>query len=286
MPCEYCDRAFQRIIFAEFYTFTYSVFEMINNITAAIKRTLKTILWRVPIFQYCYLLNNPFKIYEWVRMNNHLEIDKKAVVLDLGCGNGTQTIRNARKFQTIIGIDPNGSSIAVAKDKLCSIKCRSGEIQFFNKTIENMNFRAQYFDGVVSYCVLEHINNYEDVLSEIYRILKPDGWVLLSVDSLSVINDINLLDKHREEHHVIKYFKSREIEELLAKKGFKDIKVEPLLKSRFAEKLFKAGIMNSFRFPRGAGLIYTVLLFITERFNRRNNEGLFILVKAYVRAQS
>ena len=111
--------------------------------------------------------------------------------------------------------------------------------------------------------------------------MRTGGYVLLSVDSLSVINDTNLLDNHREDHHVIKYFKIREIEELLAKKGFKDIKVEPILKSIFAEKLFKAGIMNSFWFPRIAGLVYTVLLYITERFNSRDNEGIFLLVKAY-----
>ena len=114
--------------------------------------------------------------------------------------------------------------------------------------------------------------------------MRTGGVVLLSVDSLSVINDTYLLDKHREDHRVITYFKIREIEELLAKKGFKDIKVEPILKSRFAENLFKAGIMNSFRFPRLAGLVYTVLLFITERFNRRNNDGIFLLVKAYISA--
>ena len=213
-------------------------------------------------------------------MNIHLGVNKKAIVLDLGCGNGTQTILNAGRFQKIIGIDPDKQSIELANAKW-QFSQRRERIQFFADTLENMHFQTHFFDGIVSYCVFEHIPNYKEVLSEFYRILKPGGWLLLSIDSLSVIVEPFLLAKHKSEHHVEKYFKISEIEELLEKQGFENVMVEPKLLSRFAEKLFIKGIINHFRYSKITGIINTGLLFIAEKFNRRNNEGLFLLVKAY-----
>lgn len=253
---------------------------MTENINNYYKRLLKALLWKVGFFPYYYLYSNPFKLYEWIIMNIHLGVNKKAIVLDLGCGNGTQTILNAGRFQKIIGIDPNERSIELANAKL-HFSQRREKIQFFANNIENMNFHTQLFDGIVSYCVFEHIPNYKEVLSEFYRILKPGGWLLLSIDSLSVIAEPLLLAKHKNEHHVEKYFKKSEIEELLKKQGFENVIVEPKLMSRFAEKLFKKGIINNFRYSRITVLINAVRLFLAEKSNRRQNEGLFLVVKAY-----
>ena len=245
-----------------------------------LKRLIKTILWKVGFFPRFYLLESPFKIYELKVMSDCVVNDNKATIIDLGCGNGTQTILNANKFYKIIGIDPNENSIRLAKDKL-TFAHGNGKIEFFANTIEGMHFPPDSIDGVISYCVLEHIRNYDAVLNELYRILKPGGWLLFSVDSLAVIRESVLLEKHRCEHHVVKYFKIKEMNELLLEKRFKNITVEPKLKSKFAEKLFTQGIKNHFQFNKLSGLIYTAWLFVYEQFTRRENEGLFLLVKAY-----
>ncbi len=103
---------------------------------------------------------------------------------------------------------------------------------------------------------------------------------MFSVDSLAVIKESVLLEKHRCEHHVVKYFKMKEIKELLVEKRFKNITVEPKLKSKFAEKLFTKDINNLFQFNKLSGLIYSAWLSAYERFTKRENEGLFLLVKA------
>jgi ubiquinone/menaquinone biosynthesis C-methylase UbiE len=244
-----------------------------------LKKLIKTILWKVGFFPRFYLLESPFKIYELKVMADCMISDNKATIIDLGCGNGTQTILNANKFYKIIGIDPDADSIRLAKDKSTFVP-GNGKIEFFADRIEGMHFPADSIDGVISYCVLEHIRNYDEVLNELYRILKPGGWLLFSVDSLAVIKESVLLEKHRCEHHVVKYFKMKEIKELLLEKRFKNITVEPKLKSRFAEKLFTKGINNHFQFNKLSGLIYTIWLFVCERFTKKENEGLFLLVKA------
>lgn len=212
-------------------------------------------------------------------MANCMVRDNKATIVDLGCGGGKQTILNANKFYKIIGIEPNEDFIKLAQNRLTFVP-GNGKIEFFANTIEGMYFPADSIDGVISYCVLEHIRNYDEVLNELYRILKPGGWLLFSVDSLAVINESALLEKHRCEHRVVKYFKMKEIKELFLEKGFKNITVEPKLKSKFAEKLFTKGINNHFQFNKLSVLIYTAWLFVCERFTKRENEGLFLLVKA------
>lgn len=245
-----------------------------------VKNTFITILWKLGFFPYCQLIRNPFKIYEWITMNQYIW-GGKAVVLYLGCGNGNLTILNTRKFQNSIGIDPNENAIKLAKKNLQF--CRRKGIQFIATTIEKMSNDAQCFDGVTSYCVFEHIPNYKAVLSELYKVLKPGGWILFSIDSLSVIKDRLLIEKHKSDHHVVKYFTINEITELFLENGFDDIFVRPILKSKYAEKLFIKGINNGFGFNRIISFLNILLLFIFEKLNRRENEGIFLIIKAYKR---
>jgi len=245
-----------------------------------LNRFIKTILWRVGFFPYFYLFGNPFKVYEMKIMADIMDRDSNATVIDLGCGNGTQTILNANKFRKVIGIDTNEQAIKLAKDKL-SFAHMDSKIEFFTSTLERMNFPDNSIGGVVSYCVLEHIPNYKEVLGDLYRIMKPGGWLLLSVDSLSVIDDKVLLEKHRNDHHVIKYFTINEVKCLLSEKGFVNILIEPELKGKYADKLFRKGIINKFRYSKFASLVHIGLIFLTEKINQRNNEGLFLLIKCY-----
>jgi hypothetical protein len=96
-----------------------------------------------------------------------------------------------------------------------------------------------------------------------------------------VITEPHLLDKHRSDHHVVRYFKPREIEALLAELQFTDIKVKAVFKSRFATTLFKKSIINCYKYNKLISLIYAGLLFLTETLNRENNEGIALIVKAY-----
>ncbi len=50
-----------------------------------------------------------------------------------------------------------------------------------HENIENLSFAAQRFDLVMSNDVLEHVNQPDKALQEIYRILKPDGELFLSI---------------------------------------------------------------------------------------------------------
>lgn len=97
--------------------------------------------------------------------------------------------------------------------------------------IRNMSFKDNSFDVFICNHVMEHIDEEQKALKEIYRILKPNGWAILQVPidySLDVTyEDESITDpKEREKHfgqydHVRQY--GKDYPEHIRKAGFKVI---------------------------------------------------------------
>ncbi len=242
-----------------------------------LKKFVRKMLIRFRIFPSVYLYSSPFKIYEFKQLIKGEKFSKEDVVLDLGCGTGLQTLHIGKKCKQIIGVDPNESAIGHAR-KLSS-ECRSLNIlnEFRCGKLEEENFCDNYFDKVFSICTIEHIPNYEETIKEIYRILKPGGKFLLSVDCLETIQDQKLLQKHKKDNYVIKLFKADELRNILETSGFKNVKVYPIFRSEFSRKLFIKGIKNCFRYGKKFFLYYLVL--IGKEALSKNDKGIFLIAK-------
>lgn len=97
--------------------------------------------------------------------NNHL-IGKK--ILELGCGSGERT-KLFYDCSEVIGID--------IKNKIsCS---RKQKFKFLKTDATKLPFKAESFDAVVSFDVVEHIWNDKEFVSEAYRVCKKGGYVIL-----------------------------------------------------------------------------------------------------------
>ena len=96
----------------------------------------------------------------------------------------------AKKCKNIIGIDISNEFLNTARIRAQFIQ-NNKNIEFRCTKIEKAGFKNGEFDKIVSICVLEHIPNYIEVLEESYRILKSDGQIILSVDSLEHISQKN-----------------------------------------------------------------------------------------------
>jgi len=83
-------------------------------------------------------------------------------ILDLGCGNNKHKIKNA----TVIGLD--------------KIKLKGVDVIWdLEKT--PLPFNDNYFDEIIASHILEHIENLESLLNDLYRILKPSGIIKIWV---------------------------------------------------------------------------------------------------------
>lgn len=109
--------------------------------------------------------------------------------LDLGCGNGYYTllIGNKLNAQEIYGVDI---------DEVKLRKASSRGIRAFKVDLnsDKLPFPDNYFDLVTALEVIEHLINPDNMLKEVYRVLKPNGVFILSTPNLaSWLNRILLL---------------------------------------------------------------------------------------------
>lgn len=110
---------------------------------------------------------------------NLLGMKKGEKVLDVGCGEGIFLARVAKTYGAdCTGIDISKRLIATAK----SLRLRSGQahqLRFRVADATQLPFKDNKFDYVLSFDVLEHIQNQGKVLFEMMRVLKPGGLLLL-----------------------------------------------------------------------------------------------------------
>lgn len=111
---------------------------------------------------------------------------KNGKYLDIACNDGTSTekISLIAKVSEIYGIDIAEKALDIARNR--------GIRTIFHDLNEEkrLPFPGNYFDIITCLEVVEHVLSSDFVLDEIYRLLKPTGYAILSTprfDSLYVI---------------------------------------------------------------------------------------------------
>jgi len=105
---------------------------------------------------------------------NKLNVSSRHKVLDVGCGTGRLTLKLAGKVDHIMGIDPSIQRIEVARRKLTKMK--PGNVSFELGSSDDIGrYGEDVFDVVYLNAVFHWINDKEEALNNIYRVLKPGG---------------------------------------------------------------------------------------------------------------
>ena len=113
--------------------------------------------------------------------------NKKARFLDLGCDDGKWTIEMAKKIGTknIYGMELIKETAKIAEER--GIKVAIGDLN------KELPFANEMFDVVHANQVIEHLNNTDLFLDEIYRIIKPNGYAIISTENLASWHNIGAL---------------------------------------------------------------------------------------------
>lgn len=129
-----------------------------------------------------------------------LDKDRDAKVLDVGCGDGQKTSLFKEKISCneIIGADAVPERLKAAKKRGVKVKLLNLE--------KKWPFPKNHFDVIISNQVIEHIVDLDLFISEIYRVLKPSGYVVISTENLSSWHNIlALILGHQDfSHHLLK----------------------------------------------------------------------------------
>jgi SAM-dependent methyltransferase len=150
-------------------------------------------------------------------------VGNNQTVLDLGCFDGTVGKYILDNQNIVYGVD--ASSVAVPKAIQKGIKAKIGNLE------EKLDFPDNFFDVVVAGETIEHIFEIDFFMKEIHRVLKPNGYVVMSTPNLAALGRRLMLLVNINPHidmsngtsfggH-IRYFVKHTLFELLNRQGFK-----------------------------------------------------------------
>lgn len=105
------------------------------------------------------------------------------IVLDAACGSGYGTQILSKIVKKIVGIDVSKEAITYAKNNF-----QSNNINFFEANLEKkLLFDDEYFDAIISFETIEHLEEQEAMIKEFARVLKKEGLIIISSPDKEII---------------------------------------------------------------------------------------------------
>ena len=159
-------------------------------------------------------------------------------VLDAGCGLGEWTVFLAQQGFDIVGLDLSAEVVGKLKERFPANEFTCGDIR-------QTGFEAESFDACFSWGAFEHFENgLGDCLTEAHRILRPGGWLFISVPFQNwrhILRDARPLERwdpgfdpkdgYRQTHRFYQWrLTRRELQRELELRGFRTERVTPISK--------------------------------------------------------
>jgi SAM-dependent methyltransferase len=150
-------------------------------------------------------------------------------VLDVGCGNGQNSLLAAGKSKTVVGFDIDRAQLKIAESD--AVRRGLTNIRFDRVSAEGeMQYKSNSFDKIIFLGVLEHLSKRENILQEIKRIMKPGGKLLLGIpNEMTGWKKLQMsvgIQHFTDPDHELEFTKLT-ISNLLTKTGFKVYSIDP-----------------------------------------------------------
>ncbi len=110
-------------------------------------------------------------------------------VLDVGCGEGSMLRRLSPRFKELYGLDVSSTAIQEAQEKkeqMCPEEASKFKFTLGNAD-NSLPFPDNFFDAIISIAAMEHIYDLFFLVGEMYRVLKPNGYVVVEVPNIAYL---------------------------------------------------------------------------------------------------
>lgn len=179
-------------------------------------------------------------LINYLNSNLGVHLTSDDTVLDFGCGTGTITLRIANTVKKILGVDISQGMLKRAQQNL--EKQNIDNVIFSKITVLTNMFQDESFDVITTFNVFQYIENREELFEVFYRLLKPQGKLIIAVPCFGSANSFSsLFVKFLRFVHIMPetyFFRVDEIEKEITKKGL--ILVESINLSNLPEKFIVA----------------------------------------------
>ncbi len=127
-------------------------------------------------------------------------------ILDAGCGTGAM-LCDLQAFGQVMGVDIEPLALRYARQR--------GEFPLLQARLEALPLRSESVRAVTALDVLEHLPDDRPALKELWRVLQPQGVLLITVPAYRF-----LWSKHDVALHHYRRYTARELKQHLCEAGF------------------------------------------------------------------
>lgn len=127
-------------------------------------------------------------------------------VLDAACGEGYGSALLATAARSVTGVDLSESAVAHARSRYAS-----DNLKFLVSDCRYLPFDDGIYDCIVSFETLEHLEDHPGLMREFRRVLKPQGFLLISSPDRAIYTD---KQQNQNEFHVRELYRD-ELESLI-----------------------------------------------------------------------
>ena len=191
-------------------------------------------------------------------------------VLDIGCACGFYIDEIKRlKNCDVYGVDFSEWAIKYATDTL-NLK------NIYSQKKENhFDFESSYFDVVFILGTIEHVTNPREMLAEVYRVLKPNGIIMITTLDTKSLVPLYLI---KPPEHLF-YFSHDNLPILLKSMGFKTLINEPYFSHYYVFEILQ--VLSNFPFLKVLAPISRLMykLFFRLSFKSPSNEMAIVAQK-------
>ncbi|MGF1555900.1 class I SAM-dependent methyltransferase [Paucihalobacter sp.] len=130
-----------------------------------------------------------------------LEIIKHKTVLDIASGEGYGSYLMSRNAKFVYGVDIDREIVTFATKKYAH-----KNLQFLEGSTSAIPLEDNSVDMVVSFETLEHHDQHDEMMTEIKRVLKTDGTLLISTPDKHYYSDLR---NYQNQFHVKELYKQQ-----------------------------------------------------------------------------
>ncbi|MBL6946239.1 MAG: class I SAM-dependent methyltransferase [Rhodospirillales bacterium] len=143
-------------------------------------------------------------------------------VLELGCGTGTTAIIQAPFVKQIKAVDISKKMLEIAEGK--AVSANVNNVKFEQSTIDDLNVDDASYDTVMGHSILHLLEDKEDAIAKVYRMLKPGGVFVTSTPCIGgmmlALKPLLSIGRIFGLVPLVKFFTERELEESFINAGF------------------------------------------------------------------